>query len=197
MSDLLLLSGGIDSIAVAAWCRPALCLTIDYGQRPAGAEIQASQQICKALGLNHQLLSVPTSHLGCGDLAGDDPSVLSPHSEFWPFRNQYLLTLGAMTAAKAGCSQVLIGTVLTDQRHRDGGPAFIEAMDQLVRLQEGGLSISAPAAGLTSGDLVRRSGIDPDVLAWAHSCHVGNLACGRCRGCQKHSEVMETLGLPR
>lgn len=197
MSDLLLLSGGIDSIAVAAWCRPALCLTIDYGQRPAVAEIQASQQICSALGLNHQLLSLPTSHLGCGDLSGKDPSLLSSHSEFWPFRNQYLLTLGVMIAAKVGCTRVLIGTVLTDQRHRDGDPAFIEAIDHLVRFQEGGLRISAPAAALTSGELVRRSGIVSDVLAWAHSCHVGNLACGQCRGCQKHSEVMETLGWPR
>lgn len=197
MSDLLLLSGGIDSIAIAAWCRPKLCLTIDYGQRPAAAEFQAAQQVCIALGLRHELLAIPTSKLGAGDLVGESTSSLSAHSEFWPFRNQYLITIGAMIAVKADCTRVLIGTVATDQRHRDGDPEFVRVMDQLVSLQEGNLRVVAPAAALTTAELVRCSGVNPDVLAWAHSCHVGNLACGKCRGCEKHSEVMEELGCPR
>jgi 7-cyano-7-deazaguanine synthase len=32
------------------------------------------------------------------------------------------------------------------------------------------------------------------VLAWAHSCHTGVLACGRCRGCVKHYETWRELG---
>jgi len=48
MSDLLLLSGGIDSVAIAAWKRPEICLTIDYGQRSARAEIRSSMQVCKS-----------------------------------------------------------------------------------------------------------------------------------------------------
>lgn len=59
MSDLLLLSGGIDSIALAAWLRPAECLTINYGQRPAAAEFSASAAVCKDLQLPHKLIDVP------------------------------------------------------------------------------------------------------------------------------------------
>lgn len=69
MSDLLLLSGGIDSIAIAAWLRPAKCLTIDYGQKAATAEIVASEQACKALHLDHTVLTAPISDVGTGDMS--------------------------------------------------------------------------------------------------------------------------------
>jgi 7-cyano-7-deazaguanine synthase len=197
MSDLLLLSGGIDSAAIAAWLRPALCVTIDDGQRAANAEIQASAQICKDLGLRHETLSARIPQLGAGDMSGGETSKHSAHSEFWPFRNQYLITLAAMSAMAYQCDRVLIGTVVTDQRHLDGSPAFTENLDRLLALQEGGVRLYTPAASMTTAGLVHRSQISASVLGGSHSCHTGNVACGRCRGCQKHSEVMEELGWQR
>ena len=38
MNTALLLSGGMDSIALAYWKRPDIALTIDYGQAAADAE---------------------------------------------------------------------------------------------------------------------------------------------------------------
>ena len=197
MSELLLLSGGIDSIAIAAWRRPALCLTIDYGHKPARAEALAASEVCKDLGLKHELLSVPMASLGSGDLSGGDASPLSKHSEFWPFRNQLLITLGGMVAAKNMCSAVVVGTVATDQRHLDGSKKFVASMHQVLKMQEGELQLIAPAIDMTSSELVQHSKISGTTLAWAHSCHVGDLACGQCRGCQKHSEVMQALGIRR
>lgn len=194
MSDLLLLSGGIDSTAIAAWQRPSICLTIDYGQRPADAEIRASSQVCKELGLRHELLTAHIPSLGAGDMIGQNASSHSEHSEFWPFRNQFLITLGAMAAIKYGCDSVLIGSVVTDKRHMDGSNEFITSLGQILSLQEGGIHLVAPAASMTSTELVHQSRIPDGVLGWAHSCHIGELACGRCRGCQKHSEVMMQLG---
>jgi 7-cyano-7-deazaguanine synthase len=66
-----------------------------------------------------------------------------------------------------------------------------------MAMQEGGVRVWAPAAALSSSELVRRSQIPLATLGWAHSCHVGNLACNNCRGCQKHSEVMSVLGFDR
>lgn len=197
MSDLLLLSGGIDSAALAALTRPSQCLTIDYGQRPAKAEIAASAQICKDLKLNHIIISANISHLGAGDLSGLNASPHSTHSEFWPFRNQFLVTLGAMAAIKYQCDRVLIGTVVTDKRHLDGSPQFIEVLNSLLGLQEGSIQLSAPAAAMTSPGLIRKSKISISTLGWCHSCHAGDLACNQCRGCQKHSEIMLSLGLAR
>lgn len=197
MSDLLLMSGGIDSVSIAAWKRPQVCVTIDYGQRPAEAEIRSASMVCQVLGLNHLVIQADVSDLGAGDLSMSSVSRHSMHSEFWPFRNQYLITLGAMVAIKNDCHHVLIGTVMTDKRHRDGSLQFIDAMSALLELQEASITLSAPALELSSLELVRRSGIPEEVLAWSHSCHISNLACGRCRGCHKHSEVMSRFGLHR
>lgn len=174
-----------------------MCLTIDYGQKAATAEIVASEQICKALQLPHAVLTAQIATVSAGDMSDQVPSQHSLHSEFWPFRNQYLVTLAAMYSIKCDCSRVLIGTVASDCRHKDGTQHFVEGMDRLLRVQEGGIGFAAPAILMTSVELVRKSSIGSSVLAWAHSCHVGKLACGRCRGCIKHSEVMQSLGLPR
>ena len=85
MSDLLLLSGGIDSIAIAAWCRPASCLTIDYGQRPAPAEIDSAAEVCRRLGLVHDVIRVPVGRLGSGILAGQPASEFSLMKSFGRF----------------------------------------------------------------------------------------------------------------
>jgi len=193
MSELLLLSGGIDSVAVAAWRRPSLCLTVDYGQAPAEAEFEAAKQVCSDLGLDWMGLTVPIRSLGSGNLASCESSPHSPHKEFWPFRNQFLITLAAMAALKHACTKVLIGTVSTDERHQDGTPRFIKAADLLIQLQEGGLQIGAPAIGLTTIELIRKSGISNETLGWTHSCHVSNLACGACNGCIKHSNIFHDL----
>lgn len=194
MSELLLLSGGIDSVALAVWRMPALCLTVDYGQCAAEAEIQASTQVCTMLGLRHQVIRLDLRALGSGCMAGERRSPHSTHDEFWPFRNQLLITLGAMTAMKSSCTRVLIGTVATDSRHLDGSSCFIKQMRELVAHQEGGIEVLAPGIELTSAQMVRAANVDPAVLGWAHSCHVGKIACGKCPGCHKHSEVMSALG---
>lgn len=197
MLEVLLLSGGVDSIALAAWRRPKLCLTIDYGQKAAAAEIQASTQVCEALKLDHLVVAAAIPHLGSGRMAGGESSAHSPHSEFWPFRNQYLVTLAAMVAIKQGLEKVLIGTVSTDKRHRDGSPEFLHSMSALLSFQEGGIDLVAPGRDLTSEELVRESGVSEAVIAWAHSCHSGAFACGDCPGCNKHSAVMSALGFSR
>ena len=198
MADLLLLSGGIDSAAIAAWRLPDACLTIDYGQKAADAEVAASQQICADLKISHAAMRVPLGALGSGLMAGAPRSGSSTHDEHWPYRNQMLLTLGAMYAVKHGYSQVLLGTVSTDgERHIDGSAAFVDAIAALVGSQEGALAISAPAIALTTTQLISVSGITPQVLGWTHSCHTSAVACGHCPGCDKHSNVMESLGWHR
>lgn len=197
MLELLLLSGGIDSIAIAAWRRPAVCLTIDYGQRPAAAELQSSAQVCLELGLRHETLEARIPALGSGSLAGDEGSPHSDHDEFWPFRNQYLITLAAMATMKWACGRILIGTVATDVRHRDGSELFLQRLRDVLQVQEGEIDLQAPALHLTSMQLIRESGVPLPTLAWSHSCHTSTLACGDCPGCRKHSEVMTSLGRSR
>lgn len=194
MSTGLLLSGGMDSVALAWWCRPEFAITLDYGQKPARAEVAAASAVCEQLGIQHVVQHVGLAALGSGDMAGRPALDEAPVPEWWPFRNQMLVTVAAMALIGQGVRRLLIGSLATDRIHADGTPEFVAAMDGLLAMQEGGMRLEAPAARMTGPELIQAARVPPEVLAWAHSCHVADQACGICRGCQKHYETLETLG---
>ncbi len=183
----------MDSTALAYWMHPERGYTLDYGQLSAAGEIRAATQVAESLGIVHEVLTVDCRALGSGDLAGSPNLEMAPVREWWPFRNQLLVTLAAMRAIGHSVQRLVLGAVSSDGVHVDGRPEFVGAIDALVALQEGGLRVEAPAIHLTTVELVRQSGIPRELLAWAHSCHTGALACGTCRGCQKHLNVTEAL----
>jgi SagB-type dehydrogenase family enzyme len=74
----ILLSGGIDSIALTYWQRPQIALTVDYGQAPAAAEILAAEEVCKNLSIEHHVIRVDCKALGSGDLANSAPLAMCP-----------------------------------------------------------------------------------------------------------------------
>lgn len=194
MTSALLLSGGMDSTSLAWWKRPNHAITIDYGQLAAKAEIMASATICKRLSIQHHVIQMDCRSLGSGDMAGRLASDLAVATDWWPYRNQLLVTLAAMRAIELGASRLLIGTVRTDGSHLDGTKTFVNAMSALLCCQEGGMVIDAPAIDMTTAELICHSGIPGGCLAWSHSCHKSNVACGNCRGCNKYFEVYEALG---
>ena len=122
-------------------------------------------------------------------MAGASVHALSPTLEWWPFRNQLLVTLASMKLVQCGIDEVIIGSVKGDAIHADGTSGFVQNMDALLRIQEGAIRFSAPALHLTSTELLRKSRIPLGVLALAHSCHSGPIPCGQCRGCIKSLEV--------
>lgn len=193
MKTALLLSGGMDSLCIAWWKRPDVAITIDYGQLPAQAEIQASEAICKALDIEHHVIRVDCRALGSGDMAGALADVNAPASDWWPYRNQLLATLAAMKAISLGVTHLLLGTVQSDCSHKDGTPGFVDALSALLSMQEGAMTVGSPAISLSTAQLVRLSGVPESQLAWAHSCHKSNVACGNCRGCNKYFETLQEL----
>lgn len=194
MNAVLLLSGGMDSIAIAHWIRPRLALTVNYGQVCAQAETRAAAEVAKELAIAHTVLSVDLSSMGVGRLAGSAPLSMSPTPEWWPFRNQLLITMAATHAIKNGADSVVIGTLSTDDAHADGSPEFVKTLDALLRMQEGNIRLITPALRLDGVALARRSGAPRELMAYAHSCHISNLPCGRCRGCLKRLETLSALG---
>lgn len=194
MTRAVLLSGGMDSIALAYWKRPTFAFTIDYGQVCAAAEIRAAQVVTGTLGIQHEVIRADCAHLGSGDLAGTPASAHAPVPEWWPFRNQLLVTFAAMRAVAVGVNELLIGTLVTDCVHHDGTPEFVDLMGRLTSMQEGNVRVTAPAIHMSAIELSRASGVPIEILAWAHSCHRADYACGDCRGCNKHRETMSALG---
>lgn len=192
--QLLLLSGGLESSALAAWLRPPLVLTIDYGQLPACGEMWAASQVCAELGLEHHAVRADCSAVGSGLLAGRKCDERAPVPEWWPYRNQLLATLASAWGISRGASEILVGSVKGDSRHADGKANFYDQLDRLTAMQEGGLRVRAPGIEMSSAELITQSGIGDAVLGWTHSCHVSDIACGSCPGCAKRRDVLTHMG---
>jgi 7-cyano-7-deazaguanine synthase len=193
MSKAILMSGGMDSTALVYWKKPEYAITINYGQRPAEAEIRTSKIICDLIGIKHLELNVDCSSLGSGDLANNTSLDLAPSSEWWPYRNQLLVTLASMKAIALGVNELMVASVKSDGFHTDGTLEFYKLIDQLINYQEGHLKVTAPAINLMSHELVILSKIPSEILCYAHSCHTGNIPCGTCRGCRKYISVFKKL----
>ena len=73
MGKALLLSGGMDSAALAWWLKPDLAVFIDYGQRPAAAEKRAAEKIAEEVGIPFEAV-----HIDCSPLGSDNWSA-APH----------------------------------------------------------------------------------------------------------------------
>lgn len=193
----LLFSGGVDSTCLAAIWRPHLTIFIDYGQVSAEGEARAARAVSKRMGLELKMVEVDCSSIGSGQLSGKVEARYAPVPEWWPYRNQLLLTLAAPLAIRNEISALMIGTVATDRVHKDGRPEFVAAIDQLFRLQEGSIRVLAPGLYKTTSQLILESGLSASMLAWTHSCHIASFACGRCRGCEKRGAVLQEAGIYR
>jgi 7-cyano-7-deazaguanine synthase len=193
MSKAILLSGGIDSVALAYWLRPEIAITLDYGQQPSKAEIRASKVIAKELNITHHIITVDCSSLGSGDLLNKESISAAPSSEWWPYRNQLLITLACMKAITLGVTELMTASVRSDGFHKDGTVEFYKLINDLMVFQEGNIQITSPAIGFSSVELVKKSGIPNSLLYWAHSCHKSNVPCSNCRGCNKYRQTIFEL----
>lgn len=191
----LLFSGGVDSLAIAHWCKPDFLLTIDYGQVTAQSEIRAASALAKRLVLPHEVLTADVSGIGTGTLSRNPSVANSPHAEWWPYRNQLLITLAATWALPKGISTLQIGTVKGDECFSDGTPAFITAINHLLAMQEGAVKVEAPALGLESLELIIKSELPTDLLPLCFSCNVSKRPCGACRSCAKYLGTLSFFGL--
>jgi 7-cyano-7-deazaguanine synthase len=187
----------MDSAALLWWRRPEMAIFIDYGQRPANAERAGAEAVAREAGVPLETIAIDLSPIGSGSLTVREALPIAPSAEWWPYRNQLLVTMAAAVALQRnmGIDTILIGSVLEDRLNRDGTREFRDALDTLLRQQEGGIGLDAPASALSSVDLVRTSAIPPRVLGWTHSCFISNVPCLKCRGCRKHLGVLDELGL--
>ena len=125
-------------------------------------------------------------------MAGTEPSTVAPVPEWWPFRNQLLITMAAAVALGEDMKSLVVGSVANDRSHADGRKAFFDAMNRVLVIQVGVFNLLEPAIDQTTVELCRE--VPFEILAWTHSCPVSDYACGTCRGCGKHRETMHALG---
>lgn len=191
----ILLSGGIDSICLAYGLKPDVAYTIDYGQIAANREIYVSRFICKQLNIEHKIIKVDCSSLGAGTLINADEIENSPSEEWWPYRNQLLVTLALMHGIKDKINELYLASVKSDQFHKDGTKKFYRLINDLSEYQEGKIRVLCNTTGYFSHELALSFNVPQYLLTIAHSCHKSNLACGNCSGCIKQLRVRAELGI--
>lgn len=177
---LLLLSGGIDSAALAIWEKPQLCLTVDYGQPSFAGELRASQIFAKMIGAEHYVRKMDIYK--------------SPWESngLWPFRNQLLITTAAAMFGSEARLNIIFGALSTDV-YADCTAPFVSAMNSLFELQEKKVRVSAPGIELDETELILRSSFPAQMLGSTYSCHRSDLPCGDCPGCDKQTRVRAKL----
>ncbi len=195
MKNAVLLSGGVDSICLTYGIMPDFAYTIDYGQTVAEREIYVSKYICEKLKIEHKIITVNCRNLGSGTLVGSEQSSISPSVEWWPFRNQLLVTLAAMQAIKDSVTTIYLASVKSDNFHKDGTEKFYDSINNLMTYQEGSININCPTLEYYSHELVKKYNVPLELITMAHSCHISNLACGKCSGCTKQLRVRHELGI--
>lgn len=189
----VLLSGGIDSICLTYGIKPEIAYTIDYGQNASEREIYVSKFICKELDIEHKIIEVNCRQLGSGSLSNRSELDIAPSVEWWPYRNQLLITIALMQGIKDEIKELHLASVKSDNFHRDGTNEFYKLINELVSYQEGEISIKCETVNYYSHELANKYSVPIELLSIAHSCHISNIACGRCSGCIKQQRVRYEL----
>ena len=200
---VVLLSGGLDSMVVAALARQrghaVHALSVDYGQRHR-RELDAARVIGKRLGVvRHVVLQLDLTVFGGSALTDNIAVPKEGVGEgipvtYVPARNLVFLALTTAFAETVGARDLFIGVNAIDYSgYPDCRPDFIASFAETARLGtragvEGRpFTIHAPLQHMGKADIAReclRLELDP---AWSWSCYdptSAGIACGVCDSCR-------------
>lgn len=190
-SALVLLSGGVDSIALCRWVLAspvynlAACLTVDYGQPAADEESSTAARWCYLNGVAHLIRSaqdLDSSALQVGGETG--PRVV-------PGRNAFLLALAVNVAPRVEANVVMLGATGSDRvAYPDCRGGFFRELSEVFR-KAYGVEVKAPLQGMEKSEVV--SYLSPEDRALSFSCYTpaGRMRhCGRCRSCLERAEAL-------
>lgn len=212
---IVLLSGGLDSATALAWALShgweCWCLSVDYGQRHSGAELDAAEEVYAvlkerypALLLGHERaqLFLPTDGARSPLMVGgpDVPvgrsveqiatGVVAP--TYVPARNMILLGLAANAAARLGCSAIIFGANADDAAgYPDCTARFLSEMSDVLMagMPHGAPMILAPFNRRRKSDVVKMARELNVPIASTWSCYspvqTGEafLPCCSCDAC--------------
>ncbi|OFZ21649.1 MAG: 7-cyano-7-deazaguanine synthase QueC [Bdellovibrionales bacterium GWB1_55_8] len=215
---VVLLSGGLDSAANLAFCdddkKPVLALTVDYGQRAAVPEIEASRALCEYYRVTHRTLCLPwLGELGGSSLTDsskqmpelsreqlDRPEITreSAHAVWVPNRNGVLIHVAAAFAESSEASEVIVGF------NKEEAATFPDnSLEYLKRVNEA-LSLSTSTRVQVRSYTVEWNKAEmvghlrnlrrefPFEHVW--SCYFGgSQRCGRCESCRRFARAIERV----
>lgn len=211
---IVLLSGGLDSMVVAALARErghsVHALSVDYGQRHR-RELDAARDIASRVGVTrHVVLPLDLTEFGGSALTA---AIAVPKGgleagipiTYVPARNLVFLALTTAFAETTGARDIFIGVNAVDYSgYPDCRPEFIASFAETARLgTKAGVAgrpfaIHAPLQHMSKADIAsecERLGLDP---AWSWSCYDPNpdgIACGTCDSCRLRRKGFADAGV--
>jgi 7-cyano-7-deazaguanine synthase len=212
---IVLLSGGLDSMVVAALAKEAgyalIALTIDYNQRHR-IELESATKIAKHLGaIEHIILPLDLTRFGGSALTADIDVPKDGADEdaipvtYVPARNTIFLSLCLGLAEARGARDLWIGVNALDYSgYPDCRPEFIASFESMANLAtkagvEGvGFTVHTPLLHLGKAEIAAecaRLGLDAG-MSW--SCYDPTLdqkACGHCDSCLLRAKGFADAGL--
>ena len=219
-SAIILLSGGLDSMVVAALAKEAgytlIALTIDYNQRHR-IELESATKIAQHLGAaEHIIMPIDLTRFGGSALTADidvpkdgaDGDAIPV--TYVPARNTIFLSLCLGLAEARGARDLWIGVNALDYSgYPDCRPDFIASFESMANLatkagvegaKEGikGFTVHTPLLHMSKAEIAAeaaRLGLDAG-MSW--SCYdptSQNKACGKCDSCRLRQKGFADAGL--
>ncbi len=212
---IVLLSGGLDSMVVAALAREAgyalIALTIDYNQRHR-IELESAAKIAAHLGaVEHIILPLDLTRFGGSALTADidvpkdgaDGDAIPV--TYVPARNTIFLSLCLGLAEARGARDLWIGVNALDYSgYPDCRPEFIASFESMANLatkagvEGSGFTVHTPLLHFGKAQIAAecaRLGLDAG-MSW--SCYdptPSNKACGHCDSCLLRAKGFADAGL--
>lgn len=198
---LVMVSGGLDSTVLAAWFRAEgaviLPLFVNYGQHSAETEWSVVQQLVSTpaepgIRVDAQVFSHSRSRLVQeADLWHDH---ITDADLVLPYRNMFLLSLGAAAASANQCRYLAAAFINSNRQIEvDATRAYLEHTSGLFA-SVGAVTLLTPFSDLDKR-AVARLGVDLQVpVGLTYSCLVKSTThCGACGNCIDRLEAFREL----
>lgn len=208
---IVLYSGGLDSTTLLYYAlqdrnpNDVKALSVIYGQRHL-KEVECAKEICKGLGIEHQIVNLDLKKLL-------DGSALVDHNKELPKdhythenqkitvvanRNMMMLSIAIAWAENLNSQKVYYAAHLNDESvYLDCRQPFVEALSKASELGTyNKVEVIAPFVNIYKSDLVK-IGTEMSIdYSKTWSCYKGKeKACGLCATCQERIEAFKENGL--
>lgn len=211
---IVLVSGGMDSITVAAMAKDAgyelAFLHLNYGQNTSKKEYECFQNICsfyqipkeKILVVDMTFLkiiggsSLTDATIAVSQFTGDSDII---PSSYVPFRNAHIISTAVSWAEVIGANAIYIGANHEDSPgYPDCRPEYYEAFNTLIKVgtKAGHIKIETPIIHMRKSEIIKTATRLKAPLELSWSCYAKeDLACGLCDSCALRLRGFKEAGL--
>ncbi len=182
--QLLLCSGGLDSVAVGlVWGADAVVF-VDYGQPCAREERVGARRLAKTIGAPFHTITIRPSPY-------DEQMVRG----WMPARNGLLLRVAAPIALREECQAIVFGFVYDQQQFPDTTAEWLVYTTYELAASGVPIVVAAPALFLSRHQLLKN--VPPhhlNLLLSTHSCFYPQ-PCGKCPKCRERHRALKRVKL--